>query len=56
MTENLNDYELKISFQASPKDAQAFVGAITQVLVAWERHERLRNITINLIDNPAEIE
>ena len=56
MNKELNDYKLEIAFKSSSKDAEAFVNAITQVLSAWERHERLRNIIISLIDHPAEKE
>jgi len=56
MNNQLNDYKLEIVFKSSPKDCECFVNAITQVLSAWERHERLSNIIINSIDNPANKE
>ncbi|MDX1917775.1 MAG: hypothetical protein SFT81_01345 [Candidatus Caenarcaniphilales bacterium] len=46
--EGLEVYELKMSFQATNTNADAFYQALAQIAEAWSRHHRLKEAKLEL--------
>lgn len=47
-------YELKISFDASVSDAEAFHAALAQICEAWNRHKRILNYECSITAQKSE--